>query len=93
MNFSSVPVYSMGKKLPSVDKANNTCIGPGKYNETSVNVNKTKQPEINFGKQARLSSLDKHFSTNGPGKYETNSSTLSRLLGKIGNSQRQGITM
>jgi hypothetical protein len=90
MNFVSVPVYSIGKKLQTSSRAQSP--GPGNYNADADNATLVnKGPAWSMGNEKRTNIVSKAISQTGPGSYEAPSSTLSKVFGKMGNDKRKNL--
>lgn len=76
MKFSSVPVWSMGEKLPARKPEEKP--GPGNYNSKKGVRN---EPNFSFGKSVRPGIADGQGNNIGPGNYHYNPSSLGKLGG------------
>lgn len=79
MNLRSVPAYSMGTKSNQFNKWIQTP-GVGNYNMDHKNVTDVKNPNFSFGRNDKLKQKDITPKLVGPGKYETNTSTMGKKL-------------
>jgi hypothetical protein len=90
MNFVSVPVYSMGKKLGTASRAQSP--GPGNYNADADNATLVnKGPAWSMGNEKRTNIVSKVITQTGPGSYEPPTSTLNNVFGKMGNDKRKNL--
>ena len=76
MKFSSVPVWTMGQKLPGSQPEQKP--GPGNYNS---NNNGKSEPNFSFGKAERQGIIDNEDLGVGPGNYNYNVSSLGKMGG------------
>lgn len=86
MDTSSAPAWTFGGR--SVDKNNFTTPGPGNYNPSSSNLEKS--PNFKIGTSSRNSLLSS--TTPGPGTYEAKSTIINKPAPKIGSSKRPPLT-
>ena len=90
MNFVSVPVYSMGKKLETASRAQSP--GPGNYEHHADNPTlNNKGPSWSMGNEKRADMVGKAITQTGPGSYNANISTMGHAYGKMGNEVRKGL--